>query len=148
MTPNTVKLNLKNQVKALHLRDGDPATGIRCHKVMEVISELLHSYVTICLAPGQSTSSLFILIHAVETINVCAALMLQCIMKWHFSSVSVCQGWLWKKCVIAALTTRWHSALRQIPRGLPIPQRTPLPSEKLGETWIGRGTDEQRKIDR
>lgn len=71
--------------------------------------------------------------------------MLQCIMKWHFSSVSICQEWLWKKCVIAALTTRWHSALRQIPRGLSTPQRTPLPREKLRETRRGRGTDKQRR---
>lgn len=45
------------------------------------------------------------------------------------SSLWECQEWLWKKHVIAVLTTRWHSALRQIPWGFfffLIPQRTPL----------------------
>lgn len=116
----------------------DPVTGTRCHEVMEVISLQLHWHNLsgprpILLLPFHLDR------YIVETIYVCTALMLQCIMKWHFSSVSVCQEWLWKKCVIAALTTRWHSALRQIPWGLSVPQRTPLPSEEQGEG------DKQRK---
>ena len=104
------------------------------------------SYVIICLAPGQSASSLSILIDIIETIYVCAALMLQYIMKWHFSSLSICQEWLWKKCVIAALTTRWHSALRQIPRGLSNPpEDTFTQCEKLRETSRARGTGKQRR---
>lgn len=83
------------------------------------------------LPPGQSTSCLFIPIDVVEIIYGCAVLMVQCIVKWRFLSVSICQEWLWKKCVIAVLTTRWHSALRQIPWGFSIPQRTPLPSVLL-----------------
>lgn len=51
---------------------------------MEVVPELLHSYVIICLASGQSTSSLFIFIDIRETIYVCAALMLQCIIEMAF----------------------------------------------------------------
>lgn len=66
-------------------------------------------------------------------------------MRYEMASVSVCHEWLSKKCVIAALTTRWHSALRQIPRGLSVPQRTPSPSEKLRETMRGRGTDSGRE---
>lgn len=89
-------------------------------------------YVIICLAPGQCTPSPFILIHIIETILACAALMLRCLTKLRFSPVSICQECLWKKCVIAALTTRWHSALRQIPWGPSIPQRIPFPSEKTG----------------
>lgn len=75
------------------------------------------------------------------------ALRLCCkfILKWHFSSVSLCHEWLSKKCVIAALTTRWHSALRQIPRGLSVPQRTPSPSEKLRETIRGREREAGRE---
>lgn len=61
------------------------------------------------------------------TIRVCTALMLQAMT----FILSVCQEWVWEKCVITVLTTRWHSALRQIPWGHSIPQRTPLPSEKL-----------------
>lgn len=49
------------------------------------------SYVSyiICLAAGQPTFSLFILRDIMETAYVLTALMLQGIMKWHFSSAGV-----------------------------------------------------------
>lgn len=122
-------------------RNGDPVPGIRGHEVIEVMTKLLHSYVTLLILPLYINSYR-------RNEQACAPSTLHCIMRWHISSVSVCHQWLWKKCVIAALTTRWHSALRQIPRGLSIPQRTPSSTEKQEEGGALTEEEEDWEVER